>query len=358
LRRPPIPANEDERLRSLEACGILGTPRELLFDGLTELAAAICDAPIALLSLIDRDRQWFKSSHGLNGLAETPRNVAFCAHAIASETLFEVTDALLDARFYANPLVLTNPKIRFYAGMPLRNTRGHALGSLCVMDHQPRSLTQAQRSALEHLARAAVALIEQRSVLLTAAESVPRIERWQKLVAEFGQNALGDTEPGTLMAQAVQLVSKTLEFECCSILQVGDDGGSLRLSASVGWLPEACGQVIDPSQWGSKAQQVLANMSTIVVENRPDEADSVDARAVASRNFSIGIEAPIFGLQGVLGVLSAHTRLKRSAAPEVVSFVQSVANFVGLSLTRRQARCNRARRPQRAAARSEGSGTG
>jgi GAF domain-containing protein len=338
VSRPPIPANEDERLRALQECRILETPRELLFDGLTELAAAICNAPIALLSLIDRDRQWFKSSHGLNGFTETPRDVAFCAHAIASGTLFEVADASLDARFYANPLVVANPKVLFYAGMPLRNTHGHSLGSLCVMDHRPRRLNQAQRSALEHLARAAVALLEQRRVLFAAAEPVPRIEYWQKLVAEFGQAALREAEPGALMVQAVQLLSKTLEFECCTLLQVTEDGGGLALRASVGWPSPSRGRVVDPSEWGSKAQQVLANMSTIVTENRHYESDSVDARAAASRKFSVGIEAPIFGLQGVQGVLSVHTRLKRSVSPEILSFVQSVANFVGLSLARRQAR--------------------
>jgi len=338
MSRPPIPANEAERVRALEACGILDTPRELLFDGLTELAAAICEAPIALLSLVARDRQWFKSSHGLIGLAQTSRDVAFCAHAIVSDTLFEVRDAALDERFHANPLVVGDLKIRYYAGMPLRNMHGHALGTLCVLDHRPRRLNQTQRNALEHLARGTVALLEQRRMLRAAAEPVPRIALWQKVLAQFGQLAVGNTEPVELMSRAVELVSQTLEFECCSIFQAGADGRSLRLGAAVGWPANIGGAVIDPADWGSRAQHVLANMSTIVVENRRFEPVSVDARALAARKFSIGIEAPVFGLQGVMGVLSAHSRTRRPISPEIVSFVQSVANFVGLSLTRRQPR--------------------
>lgn len=336
MNRPPIPANEDERLRALEACGILDTPGELLFDGLTELAAAICDAPIAILSLIDRDRQWFKSARGLSGLAQTPRDIAFCAHAIMSDSLFEVRDATLDARFYENPLVVGNLNVRFYAGMPLRNTGGHGLGSLCVMDRQPRSLNQTQRGALEHLARATVSLLEQRAVLHGSSATVPVVASWQRLLTEFGELASQDITPQVLMDRAVALVSRTLEFECCSILQADAAGRGLRVISSIGG-PEVPGEAaVDPAQWGSKAHQVLANMSTIVVEVRRFESDSVDARAVASRRFSIGIEAPVFGLQGVVGVLSAQSRLKRVVSPQVVSFVQSVANFLGLALTRRQ----------------------
>ena len=157
-----FPDNEAERLLALYECDVLDTSSDPLFDSLTTLAAQICDAPIALFSLVDRQRQWFKANHGLAGTRQTPRNIAFCAHAILGEELLEVPDTTHDARFFDNPLVVYDPKIRFYAGMPLRDARGFALGALCVKDYKPRRLTPAQRQGLQSLARLANSLLEQR----------------------------------------------------------------------------------------------------------------------------------------------------------------------------------------------------
>ena len=157
-----LPQDEEERLMALEAYRVLDTPRDPLFDHLTELAAQICAAPIALISLVDRHRQWFKSSQGLPGIDETPRVHSFCTHAIRGQDILEVPDALLDPRFDHNPLVLGAPHFRFYAGMPLYNAEGFALGTLCVLDRQPRTLDEAQRRALAQLARLVVVLLEQR----------------------------------------------------------------------------------------------------------------------------------------------------------------------------------------------------
>jgi diguanylate cyclase (GGDEF)-like protein/PAS domain S-box-containing protein len=157
-----LPDNEHERLLALYECDVLDTPADPLFDSITALAAQVCDAPIALFSLIDRQRQWFKSNQGLTGTRQTPRDIAFCAHAILGEELLEIPDATHDARFFDNPLVVYDPKIRFYAGMPLRDARGLALGALCVKDYKPRHLTPGQRQGLESLARLASSLLEQR----------------------------------------------------------------------------------------------------------------------------------------------------------------------------------------------------
>src|SRR5262249_20856517 len=154
-----LPDNEHERLLALYECDVLDTPADPLFDSITRLAAQVCDAPIALFSLIDRQRQWFKSNHGLTGTRQTPRDVAFCAHAILGDELLEIPDATHDARFFDNPLVVYDPKIRFYAGMPLRDARGFALGALCVKDYKRRHLTPAQRQGLEGLARLAISLL-------------------------------------------------------------------------------------------------------------------------------------------------------------------------------------------------------
>jgi len=140
---------------------VLDTVPEELFDDLTELAARICEAPIALISLVDEKRQWFKSRVGTD-LKETSRDVSFCAHAIQQEGLFIIPDASKDPRFANSPLVKSDPKIRFYAGAPLITPDGYALGTLCVIDTVPRELRADQKQALAILARHVVSQLELR----------------------------------------------------------------------------------------------------------------------------------------------------------------------------------------------------
>jgi diguanylate cyclase (GGDEF)-like protein len=162
----PLPENESQRLQSLRALNILDTPPDERFDRLTRVARRLFDTPIALMSLVDADRQWFKSRPGLD-FPETPRDHSFCAHAILDEGAFIVPDALMDQRFRENPLVRTFPEIRFYAGYPVRAPDGSALGTLCVIDHEPREVEEGDVDALRDLA----GMAEQELKSLTLATS-------------------------------------------------------------------------------------------------------------------------------------------------------------------------------------------
>src|SRR5258705_2004639 len=157
----PIPLNEVKRLKVLWQYDVLDTVPEEVFDDLTELAARICEAPIAMITLVDENRQWFKSKIGVT-VNETSRDISFCAHAINQEDLFIVPDAAKDERFANSPLVISEPKIRFYAGAPLITPDGYTLGTLCVIDKVPRELRPDQKQALGILARHVVSQLELR----------------------------------------------------------------------------------------------------------------------------------------------------------------------------------------------------
>lgn len=151
LEEAPIPDDEMQRLAALRSLGLLDTPAEERFDRITRMAQRLFDVPIALVSLVDQDRQWFKSRQGLDA-PETPRSMAFCSHAILGGDVMVVEDALDDVRFVDNPLVSGDPNIRFYAGAPIAGPDGHQLGTLCVIDREPRVLDADERRTLEDLA--------------------------------------------------------------------------------------------------------------------------------------------------------------------------------------------------------------
>ncbi|GAP97373.1 GAF domain-containing protein [Leptolyngbya sp. NIES-2104] len=174
-------AHEADRLEALKQYQILDTPPEQTYDDFTLLASYICEVPIALISLVDSERQWFKSKVGLE-VNETPRDVAFCNTTILSPEILIVSDALLDQRFATNPLVTDEPRIRFYAGAPLVTPEGHILGSLCVIDRKPRELSEVQKTALIALARQVVIQLEWRRVSAHLAEALDQIKLMEGLI--------------------------------------------------------------------------------------------------------------------------------------------------------------------------------
>jgi signal transduction histidine kinase len=179
-----VTASEQERLAALYGYQILDTPAERDFDDITALAAQLCDTPKAAISLVDSDRQWFKSRLGLDA-CETSRDTSFCAHAMHHDDVMVVEDARLDPRFATNPAVLDDPHVRFYAGAPLVSAGGQRLGSLCVIDHRPRRLTATQRDGLLILARHVMVQLELRQYgrALTAANR--RLLDAERLKEEF-----------------------------------------------------------------------------------------------------------------------------------------------------------------------------
>lgn len=181
MKKPAIPSNEKQRQAALESYSILDSAPEIAYDDIVSLASAICGVPIALVTMIDKDRQWFKAKKGIDS-TETSRDVSFCGHAIHSSDVFEVDDASLDERFATNPLVADGPKIRFYAGAPLIDSQGFALGTLCVIDKEPKKLTAEQIEALEALARQVTRNIETRRWAET-------IKTQQSLLVQTGRMA-------------------------------------------------------------------------------------------------------------------------------------------------------------------------
>jgi len=192
-------ADEAGRLKALRKYRILDTKPEQAFDDLTLLASQICGTPIALISLVDEDRQWFKSRVGLQ-VQETSRSVSFCSHAIQQQGIFLVPDALDDARFRDNPFVRGNPHFRFYAGKPLMTPEGDALGTLCVIDYLPRTLTQAQKDGLEALQRQVEAQLELRRNLDELRVALEGIETLSALIPYCSTCALNIVIPADVAA--------------------------------------------------------------------------------------------------------------------------------------------------------------
>ena len=207
----PIPANEAARLRALYDYEILDTPAEAAYDDLTALAAQLCQAPVAALSFMDAERQWFKANFGLQ-MQENARARSFCAHTIALGAFLEVTDAVADARFAANPAVAGAPGVRFYAGVPLMAPGELCVGTLCVLDVAPRQLAPLQRAALEKLARQAVAHLELRGARAAQASGMT-------LYRQTFQAA----QVGLLLAEAASGVITDVNPALCQLLAMTSD---------------------------------------------------------------------------------------------------------------------------------------
>lgn len=259
---PGKTVNEQERLHDLQELSILDTLPEEEYDSVTRLASQICNTPISLVTLVDEKRQWFKSKHGITA-TETPREIAFCAHAIKQPTeLLEVPDSRADERFADNPLVTDDPQVIFYAGIPLVSSKGNALGTLCVIDNKPGKLTTDQRNALKALSNHVVKLFELRRKALELEALKEKLEQRNEQLKQFASVAAHDLKSPlnnitTTVDMMRQLMGDKLGEEGTDLAAILEES-SVHLRELVdGLLQHSIGDSLLQEEWGYTQLQEL-----------------------------------------------------------------------------------------------------
>lgn len=285
MKEAPLPGNEQQRLDALRRLEVLDTPPERAFDDLVTLVSELCGVPIALVSLVDEKRQWFKACIGLR-VTETPRDQAFCAHAILDDKPLVIEDALADERFRDNPLVTSDPSIRFYAGVPLVTENGFALGTLCAIDRVPRSLDQEQLAALSALARQVVRELELRQKVVELKKTqrklkktTRRLERSNGELHQFAHIVSHDLqEPLRTVVGFLGLlrkrVSDRLDEESLEYIQISVEAAK-RMQDQVQGLLEFAGVT---GTRGRVEEMNLDNIVTDVVDSLAASIEEAGAR--------------------------------------------------------------------------------
>ncbi|MBD2122243.1 ATP-binding protein [Trichocoleus sp. FACHB-262] len=299
-----LPANEAERFESLLQYAILDTEAEESFDELCRLAAYICQTPIALISLSDSNRQWFKAKVGLDA-TEVPRDVAFCSHAVLQYDMFVVPDTLADERFATNPLVVADPHIRFYAGSPLLTAKGHALGTLCTLDRVPRQLSPEQLTALQSLGNQVMRQLELRRNL----GALARITRKR----QEAEAALWQSRE-----QLRNLVEQINDWVWEADIKAVFSYVSPKVSAILGYEPnEVIGKTLDQFMLEDEAKRYTTLISYFTAQQTP--FTQLETTLVHKNGRLVVCESsasPIFGqqnqLEGYRGVTRDITERKQA----------------------------------------------
>ena len=329
--------DETRRLRALQQYDVLDSDDETAYDDLTKLASQICGTPIAAISLIDKDRQWFKSAVGL-GIRQTDRDVAFCGHTIRQDEVFIVGDAARDTRFAANPLVTGNPGIRFYAGTPLIDAHGQALGALCVIDTEPRNLSPAQISALESLGRQAMALLESRRLNAESKamnrRSVSQLLRIRALHT-VSSALIEQRDIGDLQQTVVDLVADALPADRVTIFAMDPGKRAVTHFRKGGPGADAVVPVTFDELWDGLTGWVLrSGTPALSPKSSPDprERPEVQRRRLATRCGDI-IVVPITCKGLILGTITAINAPDGAEfAAEHVELMVAMANQVAVAM--------------------------
>jgi signal transduction histidine kinase/CheY-like chemotaxis protein/HPt (histidine-containing phosphotransfer) domain-containing protein len=348
--KAPLPENEGDRLAALRALAVLDTPPELAYDELTALAAYICQTPVALISLVDEERQWFKSRVGWTAEG-TPREVALCAHTILQADLLVVPDASADERFANNPLVTSPPRIRFYAGAPLVTAEGFALGTLCVIDHRPRDLKADQARALRALSHQVVAQLRLRQQLAEQLRINAERQRAEEelraaeeetadraRMAEMGRDVGIALSQGNTLQEILQRCAEALvrylDVAFARIWTLAPEGDVLVLQASAGQYTHLDGPhsrvPMGRFKIGWIAQQRQAHLTNDVVHD-PRVSDPEWARREGMIAFA---GYPLLIEDRLMGVLAMFAR--RALPPAVLQVLRSVADGIALGIERKR----------------------
>lgn len=273
---------ENDRLLALKSYNILDTLPEIDYDNLTKIAAQICGTPISLVSLLDEKRQWFKSKQGLSA-SETPKELAFCSHAInADEDVFIISDSRKDERFFDNPLVVNNPNVIFYAGVPLINEEGLPLGTLCVIDHKPRVLNTRELDSLSALAEQVMNLLKLRKKNILLEKSYEKLERKNEELERFAYVAAHDLKaPLNNIASMSQLLSITYS-------EVIDEDG-LTMLGYINNSSDQLKELIDGLLAYSKSASTLKQEKTKI--NLNNLKDDIHGLFSFDNSFSLTLES-------------------------------------------------------------------
>jgi diguanylate cyclase (GGDEF)-like protein/PAS domain S-box-containing protein len=337
----PTPRDESDRLRSLLELRVLDTAPEKIFDDLTAVTARMLDAPVAAISLIDANRQWLKSGVGID-LREIPRDIAFCAHAIAQDELFEVHDTHADARFAGNPLVTRAPHVRFYAGVPLRASSGHNVGTLCVLDFRPRTLTEAQREALTALAAQAMYALEARYTAERLAQTQSHLRRvvdFNAMLAQTSEAIAVATQPTQLLQAICEIAVHRGGLSLAYVARPGTDGTfEFLASAGADAHLESLRLTTDPNtvEGQSPAGWVWRKGKPHYTSWNPDQAvlRSWRSRAHLRASMKSNATVPILRGSGVWGVLAALHADAEAFDPELQGLMVELAANIARGLDR------------------------
>ncbi|MEQ9320063.1 MAG: ATP-binding protein [Polyangiaceae bacterium] len=308
MKPPDTPATEAERLAALGRYAVVDTPPESAFDQLTAIVAQLLDMPIALVSLVTADRQWFKSSHGL-AAKETSRVVSFCGHVVADDATLVVENALDDERFVDNPLVTEDPNIRFYAGAPLRTPDGHVLGTLCVIDRTPRALTPQQLELLEALAEQTMAQLELRRHARVLAD---REARLRAVIDGMAEGVMTLDAAGRVMA-CNEVATQVIGASCGALLE--------ELRAGRVTMVDEAGEPLALERWPAQVARSTGELqSGIVVGIQSRDRDltwlSVNARPVPAESGGHEVIVTFRDVTAQRKQADARDRLRRQMAQQ------------------------------------------